>query len=92
MMNFGILITNYENPIVMTRGDIFKRFMFTSSEISLKRHQMKRIQKVFKHKEILKTQYSTLLIQIDQRAVYITETKHPPGFITIFSVLAVSGD
>ena len=30
MMNFGILITNYENPIVMTRGDIFKRFMFTS--------------------------------------------------------------
>ena len=30
MMNFCILITNYENPIVMTRRDIFKRFMFTS--------------------------------------------------------------
>ena len=41
MMNFGILITNYKNPIVITRRDVFKRLMFTSW-IFLKRYKMKR--------------------------------------------------
>ena len=59
MKNFGILISNYKDPIVETPQDVFKRFMFTSC-IFLKRDKMKgRQTKVTRRKEIENTAHKT---------------------------------
>ena len=93
MRIFGILITNYEDPIVMTCKKVFKRFMFTWW-ISLKRHKMKRKQTFpkenkqrFANKDRL---IHFLLFIIYKINSYKTDTPSPE--LIIFLVRSVSGD
>lgn len=89
MMIFGILITNYEDPIVMTCRDVFKRFMFTWW-ISLKRHKMKRKHTFPKQNKQRLANKDIYVHNSLHSARYKTDTPSPG--IIIFLVRAVSCD
>ena len=84
MMNFGILINNYKNPLVITPRDVFKRLMFTSWTF-LKRYKMKRGDKQsFANKE--KNKKRRISTSLTENCLF-NNTQHSHGYSLLIKII-----